>query len=125
VRVLLDTSAVIRILRNGDLPRAAQRLLSRPDTETIVSFVTAWEIVMKADLNLSASNVEAGVNRMGAAMLPVQFRHLDEYARLPVVENHRDPFDRMLIAQALSENLAVMTSDSRFENYMRLRVIWD
>jgi len=125
VRVLLDTSAVIRILRNGDLPRAAQRLLSRPDTETIVSFVTAWEIVMKADLNLSASNVEAGVNRMGAAMLPVQFRHLDEYARLPVVENHRDPFDRMLIAQALSETLAVMTSDSRFENYMRLRVIWD
>lgn len=125
MRVLLDTSAVIRILRNGDLPRAAQRLLSRPDTETIVSFVTAWEIVMKADLNLSASNVEAGVNRMGAAMLPVQFRHLDEYARLPVVENHRDPFDRMLIAQALSENLAVMTSDSRFENYMRLRVIWD
>ena len=125
MRVLLDTNAVIRILRNGDLPRAAQRLLSRPDTETIVSFVTAWEIVMKADLNLSASNVEAGVNRMGAAMLPVQFRHLDEYARLPVVENHRDPFDRMLIAQALSENLAVMTSDSRFENYMRLRVIWD
>lgn len=125
MRVLLDTSAVIRILRNGDLPRAAQRLLSRPDTETIVSFVTAWEIVMKADLNLSASNVEAGVNRMGAAMLPVQFRHLDEYARLPVVENHRDPFDRMLIAQALSETLAVMTSDSRFENYMRLRVIWD
>ena len=125
MRVLPDTNAVIRILRNGDLPRAAQRLLSRPDTETIVSFVTAWEIVMKADLNLSASNVEAGVNRMGAAMLPVQFRHLDEYARLPVVENHRDPFDRMLIAQALSENLAVMTSDSRFENYMRLRVIWD
>jgi len=125
MRVLLDTNAVIRILRNGDLPRAAQRLLSRPDTETVVSFVTAWEIVMKADLNLSASNVEAGVNRMGAAMLPVQFRHLDEYARLPVVENHRDPFDRMLIAQALSENLAVMTSDSRFENYMRLRVIWD
>ncbi len=125
MRVLLDTNALIRILRNGDLPRAAQRLLSRPDTETVVSFFTAWEIVMKADLNLSASNVEAGVNRMGAAMLPVQFRHLDEYARLPVVENHRDPFDRMLIAQALSENLAVMTSDSRFENYMRLRVIWD
>jgi PIN domain nuclease of toxin-antitoxin system len=62
---------------------------------------------------------------MGASVLPVGFRHLDELSRLPIRDDHRDPFDRMLIAQALAEDLEIVTSDRRFEGYKRLRVVWE
>jgi PIN domain nuclease of toxin-antitoxin system len=106
------------------LPRGVERLLARQNTATFVSIVTGWEIVMKPILGLSAADVEAGVIAMGASVLPVRFRHLDELSHLPVRKDHRDPFDRMLIAQALAEDLEIVTSDTRFEGYKRLRVVW-
>jgi PIN domain nuclease of toxin-antitoxin system len=107
------------------LPRGVQRLLARHSTIACVSIVTDWEIVMKSDLGLRSADVEAGIAAMGAFMLPVTFRHLDELSHLPIRDEHRDPFDRMLIAQALAEDLAIVTSDTRFDGYKRLRVVWE
>jgi PIN domain nuclease of toxin-antitoxin system len=56
--------------------------------------------------------------------LPIRFRHLDELSALPEHDDHRDPFHRMLIAQALAEDLSMVSSDTRFEEYKRHRVIW-
>ncbi len=62
--------------------------------------------------------------RNGATLLSVRFRHVDELSVLPTHGDHRDPFDRMLIAQALAEELSMVSSDTRFEDYTRLRLIW-
>jgi len=72
---------------------------------------------MKPALGLTPGTVEDGIRAIGASLLPIQFPHIQEYSRLPQYPDHRDPFDRMLIAQALSEGLAVMTADTRFEHY--------
>lgn len=125
MKILLDTNAFLRIVAGERLPRNARRVLDQPGTELVVSIICGWEIVMKPALNLTATEVESRVGMMGATVLPIQFRHLEEYSRLPVKADHRDPFDRMVIAQALAEKMAVMTADSRFEDYAGLRVIWD
>jgi PIN domain nuclease of toxin-antitoxin system len=80
---------------------------------------------MKPKLGLTATDVEVAIGEIPAALLPIKFRHLDELAHLPSYEHHRDPFDRMLIAQALAEDLAVITSDMRFSAYKRLHILWD
>ncbi len=86
--------------------------------------MTGWEIMMKPKLGMSAADVQSAIREMGAQLLPIRFRHLNELASLPYIADHRDPFDRMIIAQALAESLPVMTSDARFEEYSLLRVIW-
>lgn len=107
------------------LPRAAQRVVAKPDTEIVVSIVTGWEIVMKPSLERSAADVEAAITAMRAVLLPIKFGHLEEFSNLPFREDHRDPFDRMLIAQALAEGVPIVSGDTRFTGYKRLRVIWD
>ena len=106
------------------LPRPVERELSRQQTQTLVSIVTAWEIVMKSALHRSAADVEKAMIELGATLLPIKFAHLDELSRLPLFDHHRDPFDRMLIAQALAEDVPIVSSDMRFESYKSLRVLW-
>ncbi len=125
MRLQLDTNVFLRIVNGDRRPRNAQRFLDRQGTELLISIVSGWEIVMKPALNLTAADVESSMGMMGATVLPVQFRHMETYSRLPVKAEHRDPFDRMIIAQAMAEKVAVMTSDRRFEEYAGLRVIWD
>jgi PIN domain nuclease of toxin-antitoxin system len=125
MRVLLDTNAFLRLVNREPLPRNAQRALTRTGVEVLVSIVTGWEIIMKPELNISATDIEFSIQAMRARTLPISFNHIDEYSRLPAYNNHRDPFDRMLIAQALAEDLTIMSADSRFESYKRLRLIWD
>ena len=107
------------------LPRGVERLLTKASTEKFVSIVSAWEILMKPKLGLCAADVEAGIAAMGSVVLPVSFRHLDELSGLSTYEDHRDPFDRMLIAQSLAEDLSIVSGDTRFGHYKRLRVIWE
>jgi len=106
-------------------PRVAQRLMARPNTEFVVSIVTGWEIVLKPKLGRSAADVDAAVTAMGAVLLPIRFGHLGELSNLPFHDGHRDPFDRMLIAQALAEDIPIVSGDTRFTDYKRLRVFWD
>jgi PIN domain nuclease of toxin-antitoxin system len=125
VRLLLDTNAFLRWMAGSPLPRSVERVLARRDTECLVSIVTGWEITMKPKLGVSVADIEAAIAEMGAALLPIKFKHLNELSHLPAYEDHRDPFDRMLISQALAEDLSIVTSDTRFGDYKRLRVLWD
>lgn len=125
MRLLLDTNAFLRWMAGSPLPRPIERVLSKRETECLVSIVTGWEIVMKPKLGVSPADIEAAIGEMGATLLPIRFNHLNELSHLPFYEDHRDPFDRMLIAQALGENVSIVTSDTRFDNYKRLRVLWD
>jgi PIN domain nuclease of toxin-antitoxin system len=125
MKLMLDTNVFLRWMNDRPLPRTVERLLTKQSTELVVSIVTGWEIVMKPKLQRNAAEIEAGIQEMGAILLPVKFKHLNEFSNLPFREDHKDPFDRMLIAQALAEDLSIATSDTRFAGYKGLRTLWD
>ncbi|MEZ5866165.1 MAG: type II toxin-antitoxin system VapC family toxin [Geminicoccaceae bacterium] len=115
--VLLDTHALLWWL--DDDPRLgtrARRTIARGDIT--VSIVTFWEIALKhgiGKLAIAPEPVAHAVDRSGFAMLDLARHHCFALARLPL--HHRDPFDRMLIAQAQSEEMPILTSDRRFAAY--------
>ncbi len=122
---LLDTHAFLRVLGGRPLPGQAQRAINKTGTELYVSIVTAWEIAMKPQLGYKPSDLEDGIAAIGAQVLPIRFAHLTELTNLPLFPDHRDPFDRLLIAQAISEGLRMISNDSRFPAYKKLRLLWD
>lgn len=125
MRELVDTNVFLRIMAGDAIPRAVDRALRKSGVECFVSIISAWEIALKPGLGIDAADVEAGIAAIGAQVLPLRFSHLTELSALPLLDAHRDPFDRLLIAQALAENLRMISSDQRFPAYKRLRVLWD
>ena len=125
MKLFLDTSVLVLWIAGKPLPKSVERLLAKADTECFISIVTGWEIILKAQLGLSPQDFDVAISEMGAALMPIRFKHLNELFRLPYVQDHRDPFDRMLIAQAIAEELPIVSNDTRFPSYNRLRVIWD
>jgi PIN domain nuclease of toxin-antitoxin system len=128
VRVLLDTHALLFWL-DGDarLTAKVRRLLGDSANEVFVSAASAWEITTKARLGKLpgalgvAADVAACVTDQGFSSLSISMDHAQHAGSLP--GPHRDPFDRMLIAQAQREGLPIVTNDAAFEDY-RVRTIW-
>jgi PIN domain nuclease of toxin-antitoxin system len=92
--------------------------LAAPDNQVFVSSVTVWEIAIKhaaGRLVFPIDQLDDIVRRMGYEVLPILPAHAVRAGSLP--RHHADPFDRMLIAQALVENLTLVTSDSLMERY--------
>ena len=121
MRLLLDTNALVR-WHLGKLRPAAIRTVQRADL-VAVSAISAWEIAIKqavGKLQLRDA-VEDIVERNGFLDVPVTVRHGDRLRDLP--RHHADPFDRLLIVQALDEGLTILTSDRAFEPY-RVPVVW-
>jgi PIN domain nuclease of toxin-antitoxin system len=119
VRLLLDTHVLLWWLADDrKLTRAARTIIANPDNEVIVSSASLWEIAIKAALGrieVELDDLEPAIARNGFRPLPIGFRHALTAGRLPVV--HRDPFDRMLIAQASVDELRVVSHDRVFERY--------
>jgi PIN domain nuclease of toxin-antitoxin system len=76
-------------------------------------------------LGISAEDVQGGMAAIGARLLPIRFPHLSALSSLPAFGHHKDPFDRLLIAQAIAEDMRMLSSDTRFGEYKRLRLIWE
>jgi PIN domain nuclease of toxin-antitoxin system len=96
------------------------------ETEVFVSAASAWEICTKHRLgrlpeaeNL-VGNLSSILGQLGFRELPVSLKHAERAGTLP--GEHRDPFDRMLIAQAQTENLSVVSSDRFFDKYAVTRI---
>lgn len=115
MRLLLDTSALIRWHADRLDPKAV-RVVKRADL-VVVSAVSAWEIAIKRALGKLEFDdaVEDVAASYGFSTLPVTIRHGDLLRELPF--HHPDPFDRLLIVQALEEGLTILTSDRAFEPY--------
>jgi PIN domain nuclease of toxin-antitoxin system len=126
---LLDTVAFYRAL-DKTLPAKLLRRLQRSDSQLFVSIVTPWEIALKPALQahgMSNELVQEKILELGARLLPITMEHTGLLYTLPYFEDHRDPFDRMLIAQALDERCPLVSNDQRFARYQArgLSVIWD
>jgi PIN domain nuclease of toxin-antitoxin system len=116
VRILLDTHVVIWWDEGKRLSSEADRAIRAAD-QVYVSAVSGWEIGIKTALGrLSPKRtLEDAVADSGFEEMPVRLRHGAALARLPLL--HRDPFDRMLVAQAVSEGLTIVTRDPAFDDY--------
>jgi len=117
MRVLLDTHLLLWALSSpSKLPTAARKLID--DANVYVSAASIWEISIKAALGkLSADprEVLAALEPAGFLELPVTGAHAARVVDLPAI--HRDPFDRLLIAQALTEPMRLLTNDAVLSNY--------
>ena len=116
MRLLLDTHALIWWDEGTGLRKAAEKAIKDAD-QVFVSAASAWEIAIKASLGRidPQRTVAAAIEENGFEELPVMVRHAAAVAALPW--HHRDPFDRLLIAQALTDRLTIITRDRAFRLY--------
>jgi len=126
VRLLLDTHVLLwALIEPSRLTPAVQALLEEPEHEVLFSAASIWEIAInyalgRADFQvLPDAIVEAALNS-GFAELPIRSAAALKVAQLPHL--HRDPFDRLLIAQAMTEPAAFYTSDDTLQAYSELVV---
>jgi PIN domain nuclease of toxin-antitoxin system len=117
VRLLLDTHALLWWLADESLSQRARDAIADPDNLVMVSAATAWEISIKKALGKLAApdDLEQQVQAGGFTALPISIAH--GIAAGQLARHHEDPFDRMLIAQAVAESLTIVTRDQRFEDY--------
>jgi PIN domain nuclease of toxin-antitoxin system len=121
VRLLLDTHiALWALVDSPRLPAKARLLILALDNEVVFSAASVWEIAIKHGLskkNMPVSGAEARswFLRAGYALLPVTADHAALVEELP--PHHADPFDRILVAQALAEPLRLVTHDPTVARY--------
>lgn len=123
--ILLDTQAFLWWTEDDPrLSGAARQAIA--DSECSLSLASCWEVAIKASLNriqfdrpLTQFFAEQ-LLACGISLLPIEFRHVMRVAQLPF--HHRDPFDRLLAAQAIEEGLAIVSIDSAFDAYRVLRL---
>lgn len=122
MKLLLDTHALVW-WDSGELPRPVSRRIQEAEI-VFVSAVAAWEIAIKSSLGriVAKAPVESLLDDYGFQELPVSIRHADLVRTLPA--HHRDPFDRLLVAQALVENLVIVSADKLLRKY-KAPVVWD
>jgi PIN domain nuclease of toxin-antitoxin system len=115
--LLLDTQVALWALAgHRRLPREARRLIDANDV--VVSAASIWEVAIKAaigKLDADPAEVRAALAPSGFGELPVTGEHAARVATLPA--HHRDPFDRLLVAQSLVEGLTLLTADVQLARY--------
>jgi PIN domain nuclease of toxin-antitoxin system len=119
VRLLLDTNVLLWWLSDHSaLPGRAREIIADPGNDLLVSSASVWEIAIKAGLGrieIELNHLEEAILKSGFQPLLISFRHALGVSRLPNV--HRDPFDRILVAQARAEKLRILSHDRVFERY--------
>jgi PIN domain nuclease of toxin-antitoxin system len=124
LRLLLDTHALLSLFfADGRLSRPAHEAMERSDAQLVVSTVSVWEIAIKRSigkLNAPGDVIER-TDEAGAQMLTITPQHANATGKLPL--HHRDPFDRLLIAQAQLEGCAIVTGDRAFPVY-DVPIVW-
>jgi PIN domain nuclease of toxin-antitoxin system len=121
VKLLLDTQLLLWAAGQPEkLPAEAKALLEAPDNELLFSAASVWEITIKKGLGREDFRVEPRVLRRGLldngyVELPITSQHAVGVDGLPAL--HRDPFDRLLVAQAQSEGIMLITADPQVAEY--------
>ena len=119
MKLLLDTHALLWSMDDESrLGATAHSLISDPANEVFVSIASLWEIVIKTSIDKlkgDIRSIDAAIDSQGFSRLDITLPHLQALALLPLY--HRDPFDRMLIAQAQAEQLTFITDDGHAPLY--------
>jgi PIN domain nuclease of toxin-antitoxin system len=125
LKLLLDTHLLLwaagAVPGEGDpMPREAAALLDDPATEPLFSAASLWEVAIKSSLGRADFQVDAALLRRGLldngyVELAITSLHAAAVAALPNL--HKDPFDRMLVAQAICEGVTLLTADAKLDGY--------
>lgn len=119
MKILLDTHILLWWMADDRrLPRPARLAIEDPANRVFVSIASLWETAIKFSLKRVVADPEAlreAAERDGFSLLPIEARHCSAVARLP--HHHSDPFDRLLVAQALVEPMRLLTHDSQLARY--------
>ena len=124
---LIDTHVLILYINgNKALPGKYIELIADPQNILYVSIASLWEITIKLslkklELNKNFSEVEAYILSTDFKILDISFTHLNNLLKLP--QHHGDPFDRLLIAQAITEGFTIISADRHFSTY-DVSIIW-
>lgn len=121
MRLLLDTHALLWFLMDDpQLADPARDMVTDPAHDVLVSSVSLWEIAVKlriGKLSADLAEIVTACQRLGLPFLDIAPPHLLELGRLPVFADHRDPFDHLLIAQAITEDLMFVSDDRNTPRY--------
>ena len=121
MRILIDTHILIWHLEDHvQLSLQRSDIIEDSDNEILVSVASLWEIAIKLSLNKlnlsrSVDDIIRAIDASTGSWLTIDPKHLTHVAQLPF--HHKDPFDRLIIAQAIAENLPIISSDPNFANY--------
>ncbi|HUY87615.1 MAG TPA: type II toxin-antitoxin system VapC family toxin [Pirellulales bacterium] len=122
MRLLLDTHAFLWfVTKDSQLSAAALTLIAEPTNEIVVSPASYWEIAIKVSLNKYALTAPfeqffmEGIEGNDFSVLPIEVRHAAILASLPM--HHKDPFDRMIVSQAIAEQISVVSADAAIDLY--------
>jgi PIN domain nuclease of toxin-antitoxin system len=124
VKLLLDTHLLIWAAESIErLPKGARALMANPENELLFSVASIWEVAIKRGLNRPDFQVDARMLRRGLidngyCELPILSEHAVAIDTLPPI--HKDPFDRLLIAQAMVEGITLLTDDATVAQYQGL-----
>lgn len=121
MRLLLDTNALLWALTNGPRIAPVRELLLDDENEVFVSTVSWWEIAIKTrigKLDASLPELRATAQESGFLELPLLGSHAEMLATMP--RHHNDPFDHMLVAQAMAEPMRLITGDNVLSQYTPL-----
>ena len=127
-RVLLDTHVVIDLATQSGLeamPRKVRQMLQDPDVERLLSVASEIEVAIKSRLGKLALEKDEFSAVCANGLIdsyPLRQQHAARLFELPL--HHKDPFDRMIIATALSDGLPVISRDRQFRRYKGLQIIW-
>jgi PIN domain nuclease of toxin-antitoxin system len=131
MKILLDTHALLWFIEgDSQLSQNAKKLIEDPENEVYISYISFFEIsiklkIGKLQLLKSLRGIYDDALNAGIELLDLEFEHIESYQSVPLIADHRDPFDRILIATALHENLSIITIDEKFENYKHIiDIIW-
>jgi len=126
VRLLLDTAVLIFAAEQpGRLSKRATSALVDPANTLELSTISLVEIAIKVSLGklrFGSDDARDAIEDLGLRVLPFSAEHAFRLFTLPL--HHRDPFDRQIIAQAMEEDIPVLTVDDKFGLYKGLKVVW-
>lgn len=123
MRFLIDTHVFLWFIDNAkELSKTAKKTIEDGNNEIFISIASLWEISIKIALGKLSINgdyesVIDDLNDNSIQILPVNFAHTVEQNKLPF--HHRDPFDRIIISQALVENINFISGDTIFDDYLK------
>lgn len=126
-RILLDTNAFLYFINNDSALSETARILLEAESDLLISAASLWEIAIKFSLkklilpDVFENFIPAQMRQNDIEILPVTLPHIEKISVLPFY--HKDPFDRLIIAQSIVEGLPVVSSDAAFDLY-KIERIW-